>query len=419
MYSTYILDDFWAEITKSGHIDGTLPKTLTVERLADVWLNNDIKRFPVLTITRKYDNDTALVEQHVFTKKINESLTEEEKEMLWSIPITYLTPCRLKTSAVHPVAWIHDRELTIDNLPDVDSFIIVNPTDSGMFFVNYDERNWNLLAESLIGSSSEHNIPSVSRRKLLQDALFLAAGGELSYRIALNMTTFLFKETDHSVWLPFLQQIIQLQSICYFTPVEDKLNIYIRELVGPLYVSMTQPDYETQSYDYIMFWYKARDVLQRVGYQPHIDEQNKYMKTQLPTFSYFDNDTQILNGTLDEDTAFMSYEFNNLFHLLTACPQSYNMTVDFFVENFDELRHRQDMWNGMVDAVFSKVRTRSQMDRLTALYEEKKPKFGYSSSNVKREISEAKRLTEARESSLYEIELWFDQDWPAIKDAIM
>jgi hypothetical protein len=44
----------------------------------------------------------------------------------------YLTPDNLDPSSLQTVAWMRDeRYFNISNLPDPQSFIIVNPTDAG------------------------------------------------------------------------------------------------------------------------------------------------------------------------------------------------------------------------------------------------------------------------------------------------
>ena len=79
--------------------------------------------------------------QHVFIQDQKEfrsmtsptTMPEELKKLLWWIPFSYLTPCNLKSHSVHPSAWLKDeRQINVSNLPDASSFIIANPTDSGM-----------------------------------------------------------------------------------------------------------------------------------------------------------------------------------------------------------------------------------------------------------------------------------------------
>lgn len=67
--------------------------------------------------------------------------------------------------------------------------------------MNYDKRNWNLLAQFLC-TNDRLKIPVYTRAKLLHDAWNLAYAGDLSFDIALNMTLFLKKEIEYLAWDP-------------------------------------------------------------------------------------------------------------------------------------------------------------------------------------------------------------------------
>ena len=92
-----------------------------------------------------------------------------------------------------------------------------------MFLVNYDEHNWALISENL--RSSENNLSAKTRRKLVQDVMLLAIGGELNYTTALNVTLFLFNETDYEVRTPFIRHIRSIVQVFQITSVEPKLNV--------------------------------------------------------------------------------------------------------------------------------------------------------------------------------------------------
>ena len=92
-----------------------------------------------------------------------------------------------------------------------------------MFLVNYDIQNWQLISESLL--SPDKIIPAETRRKLVQDSMLLASAEELSLVTALNLTMFLFNETDYVVWMPFLQHINSIDQITKYMSLTPKLNV--------------------------------------------------------------------------------------------------------------------------------------------------------------------------------------------------
>ena len=69
--------------------------------------------------------------QHTFSSEQPHNLTVDEKSHLWTVPITYITNNNMDINVVNQVTWIKERQLDINNLPDGNSFIIINPTDAG------------------------------------------------------------------------------------------------------------------------------------------------------------------------------------------------------------------------------------------------------------------------------------------------
>lgn len=73
--------------------------------------------------------------------------------------------------------------------------------------MNYDTRNWNLLADYLRSEEGRTKIPVNTRAKLLHDAWNLAYAGDLNFATALNMTLFLQNEREYLAWDPVFTMI--------------------------------------------------------------------------------------------------------------------------------------------------------------------------------------------------------------------
>ena len=54
-------DDLWHHLTSQAHIDKTLPEDVTVKQIMDTWTLQ--MGFPVITVTRNYDDKTAKLTQ--------------------------------------------------------------------------------------------------------------------------------------------------------------------------------------------------------------------------------------------------------------------------------------------------------------------------------------------------------------------
>lgn len=93
-----------------------------------------------------------------------------------------------------------------------------------MFPVNYDARNWLLLAEFLAGKDRV-SIPPLTRAKLIHDSWNLAYAGELSFATALNMTRFLRNERNHVVWEPVFPMIDHIGRRIEGSPIYIKFEV--------------------------------------------------------------------------------------------------------------------------------------------------------------------------------------------------
>lgn len=63
-YQSAVQNDLWAALTKQAHQDKVLDRDVTVKQIMDTWTL--LTGFPVVTVTRNYDNDGAVISQ-VFT----------------------------------------------------------------------------------------------------------------------------------------------------------------------------------------------------------------------------------------------------------------------------------------------------------------------------------------------------------------
>ena len=54
-------DDLWSHLTSQAHVDGTLPDDVTVKQIMDTWTLQ--MGYPVVTVTRNYDDNTAVISQ--------------------------------------------------------------------------------------------------------------------------------------------------------------------------------------------------------------------------------------------------------------------------------------------------------------------------------------------------------------------
>lgn len=137
---------------------------ITVNEIATSWITKD--RLPVLYVERDYAAKTAVITQNVYLRERPHDVPEQDK-MLWWIPIILVMENNLDFNNFRPNHWLKKtRHIILTDLPAQDKFIIVNPEEIGPFPVNYDIRNWNLLATFLQTSEGRKIIPTYTRYRI-------------------------------------------------------------------------------------------------------------------------------------------------------------------------------------------------------------------------------------------------------------
>lgn len=157
----FITDDVWKYLTQQAHEDKSLPDDVTVNEIATSWITKD--RLPVVSVERDYAANIAVVSQRVYLRERPHDVPEQDK-MLWWIPLILITQDNLNFNDFKPHLWMKKtRDIILTNLPAEDKFVIVNPEEIGPFPVNYDTRNWNLLASYLQTEEGRKKIPTYTR----------------------------------------------------------------------------------------------------------------------------------------------------------------------------------------------------------------------------------------------------------------
>ncbi|KAK5649207.1 hypothetical protein RI129_000236 [Pyrocoelia pectoralis] len=162
----------------------------SIHEILSSWVKNPA--YPLITVTRDYDNGKVTFSQKVF------STYYDEGEVLWHVPITYA----LESSKEHfdfnkttADVWLTQENITID-LGTNDGWILVNKHATGYYRVNYDERNWERVTNYL-RSKNVDKIPPVNRATLLYDAYTMAKQSQIQYETFFNLSLYLEQEIDY------------------------------------------------------------------------------------------------------------------------------------------------------------------------------------------------------------------------------
>lgn len=101
---------------------------------------------------------------------------------------------------------------------------------SGLYLVNYDEKNWHLLIDFL-HKPMFHRIPHLNRVHLINNAANLAWIGRLDYAIFLDMLKYLIHEPyDHPKYAA-VRWMEDLNALLKRTPVHDMFLNYVNDIL--------------------------------------------------------------------------------------------------------------------------------------------------------------------------------------------
>jgi aminopeptidase N len=197
-----------------------------VGQVMDTWTRQ--MGFPVVTVKHLRGN-TYRLDQKRFLLNPNDKYDPQKSAFRYKcrIPFTY----KLQGDRSVRTEWMNLKSADI-TVPE-GSWIMGNVDYMGFFRTNYDEDMWRKLIDQL---HTDHEVFSASNRAgLINDAFNLARANQLSYDIALNLTSYLHKETDYVPWRAFLDSIDFIKGMVATSNSYGLLKRYISNLVAPQY----------------------------------------------------------------------------------------------------------------------------------------------------------------------------------------
>uniref|UniRef100_A0A6A7FVN9 Aminopeptidase N n=1 Tax=Hirondellea gigas TaxID=1518452 RepID=A0A6A7FVN9_9CRUS len=254
-YDSAEQDDLWRFLTKQAHADGNLPQDLTVKIIMDTWTLQ--MGYPVINVALNGDGTaTFKQERFLLVKNPNSTDTHDYK---WWVPITFTTQDNPDFTSTKPSFWMADTDITktVAGMPSSGKWVIVNMQETGYYRVNYQMENWKLIAKQLVQDHTKINV--INRAQLIDDALDLARADMLTYSIALDINSYLVKETEYVPWKAGLNNLGYIKNMLGRTAAFGSFKRYLLSLVVPLYDSVGFEDIANSSH---LDQYKRVAVLQ-------------------------------------------------------------------------------------------------------------------------------------------------------------
>ncbi|CAH2108754.1 unnamed protein product [Euphydryas editha] len=188
--------------------------------------------FPVLTVRRSAPSANSLyvTQQRYLT---DPSLVSNDR---WQIPINWVLSTDPNFSNTMPQFWMpavsSASAIDIPGLSQAEWYVI-NKQQTGYYRVNYDDENWQALANVL---ARNHNlIHLLNRAQIIDDAFNLARNGRLDYRYAFEVSRYLINETDYIAWGAANAAFNYLDVVLSGSPAYQLFQQYVLSITKPLY----------------------------------------------------------------------------------------------------------------------------------------------------------------------------------------
>ncbi|XP_072933282.1 aminopeptidase N-like isoform X2 [Epargyreus clarus] len=231
-YSNAEQDDLWAELTAVSKQHGGLTRDVTVKQVMDTWTKQT--GYPLLTVKREYGDKTLTISQ----KRYLALDARSSSAVSWWVPLSVLCENEVGRTP-EKVQWLADNEGVtslhrFEHGANSDEWVLFNYDMIAPYRVNYDQRNWRLLAGALT-SSRYTKVPVLGRVQLLSDAFALAWTNQLDYGIALELASYLQRENDYLPLSTGLAALSKIENALIRTPDYGAFQKFIRRLIGETY----------------------------------------------------------------------------------------------------------------------------------------------------------------------------------------
>ncbi|XP_023217370.1 endoplasmic reticulum aminopeptidase 2-like [Centruroides sculpturatus] len=227
------IEEFWKYFKKYNG---------SIEYYLKSWIN--LPGVPIINVVRDYESNTVTITQEPCLS--NQS--DNYRDGIWNVPLSIIREKGDLNDS--KIVLLSRKTMTLRDMPDENQWIYFHEKSLGSYIVNYDNRNWNLLANEIRKKKSLLN-PN-QKLKLLNDMINLERWGIKTLENPLNLYLFIPR-----------QSIFMFYPIFYNAP--DHINIiFISELME----GITMEDYWKE-----FLWYLYRHAYYKLGW--HFDHKNE------------------------------------------------------------------------------------------------------------------------------------------------
>ncbi|XP_077988200.1 aminopeptidase N-like [Glandiceps talaboti] len=196
--------------------------------------------YPVVTLTR--DGNSIHAEQEHFLQYAYDEPNDKHDDLgyVWYVPLTW-TDGEEQEFTSECSQNIHCNFMWMNKLPadftittgNIEQWFIVNINQNMYYRVNYENENWELLAEQL---KTDHKVlPIRNRGALISDAFNIGKSQRLDHVIALKVIEYLTAERDYNPLLTTRDNLRYTVTMLWRMSTYGYFERYLRQLISPIY----------------------------------------------------------------------------------------------------------------------------------------------------------------------------------------
>ncbi|XP_031633026.1 aminopeptidase N-like [Contarinia nasturtii] len=225
--------NLFESLEKAAKEDKTLDSSMNVTYLFGTWSNQ--KGFPLLKVSRNYDDGTVFLEQEKYDK-----VEADADPSLWSIPYNFATANNPDFNTTTPYGWLITKNQTLTQSDNEkwsnNEWLLFNRQQTGFYRILYDQQNYDLINKQL-NSDDYTKIHEINRAQYIDDLSDFVYNGRLLPKVLYDALSYLEKEKEYAPWAAAQRSISQLAEILDLSEKFNELQEFVKKIVEPFYVS--------------------------------------------------------------------------------------------------------------------------------------------------------------------------------------
>lgn len=171
----------------------------------------------------RHENGNAILTLSQEKFNLNGILSEEDKKMLWPIPISIIT-----SSSEKPVVdtLMEDRSMELTLKLGPNDWFKLNPTKVGVYRIQYQEEHMKNFTTTM------NSLKPLDRLDLLSDTNAMVMSGKQQTIVLLNLLNSFRSETDYNVWCTIGSIFSKFYQLLSDTPFYSKFFKACRSMIN-------------------------------------------------------------------------------------------------------------------------------------------------------------------------------------------